>query len=472
MVVLPEGDDVPIVVDTCVTPPEKCEPGDARSVQLKLKKKGSNSKQLVRLGKDSGAAKGTISGVTQSGYYSIYDARLSESCRGQRNETGFLRITNSCNATGWPVERNVVDSNGSNSIKFADQPAPIPLEPFVILDGDNDNGGKDDCNIANIGNPNVCGGPESGLKCQAVTKVDDNGDDVLDSNGNPTINGACCVGSGFMGTFFLEATEDSEGNQIGQNDVFLHHWCPIWKNNKDLGFVVPDKDQKCPDEFKTCPPDKPNCTNNEKVCACDGTDSIHFRIAPAETTICRESGEIRKQCSGGCIPDDENANEMVCIADSCEDKDCGDGYCNQNGECQAENPCEDLPCASGACAHGFCLPNNDDVRGNTDSDGDGIKDLADCAPFDETRRPHQAEDCTDPKDNDCDGFRSAQDSDCLTAGGDNNDQTVGGNNNSGNDIGGGCGGATASPHPWSAGPFVLLLLFFVVRKRKEANTSR
>jgi hypothetical protein len=126
--------------------------------------------------------------VDQTGYYSIFDTELSESCDDQLDETGYLTVSNSCNGDGWAAERNAQDR-------------------FLVFDSDN----SPDCTTdAECADGKVCrmGGG----------------------------HGSCCVPDTpvFMGTFLLVAGEP--------NRICIHHWCPDWQvelsSGNDYGFVV------------------------------------------------------------------------------------------------------------------------------------------------------------------------------------------------------------------------------------------
>ena len=112
--------------------------------------------------------------VAVTGYYRLFDAALAESCTRQRDEISYVTITNTCNADGAPVERNVGDR-------------------FVIGDVDN---------TPECASDSECGG---GSFCRARSA------------------GYCCVPSepAFVGTFLLLAEED--------NRVCLHHFCPEYR---------------------------------------------------------------------------------------------------------------------------------------------------------------------------------------------------------------------------------------------------
>ena len=65
--------------------------------------------QIFALGRASPTRScGTVR-VDETAYYSIFDTELSESCDDQRDETGYLTVTNRCNTDGWATERNAGD---------------------------------------------------------------------------------------------------------------------------------------------------------------------------------------------------------------------------------------------------------------------------------------------------------------------------------------------------------------------------
>jgi len=160
--------------------PEPCEPTPN---QVFVFDDDDDDGQLLSLNRVGGyEACGTLT-VTTTGYYSIFDAELSESCDDQQDETGYLKITNSCNAEGWPTVHNA-------GLRY--------------LVADSDNTGE--C----IGNPGMCA---AGTVCRENS------------------HGSCCVPDQpvFMGTFLLVEGE--------ANRICLNHWCPEWEADPSLGFV-------------------------------------------------------------------------------------------------------------------------------------------------------------------------------------------------------------------------------------------
>ncbi|MBX3273595.1 MAG: hypothetical protein KF729_25245 [Sandaracinaceae bacterium] len=109
--------------------------------------------------------------VDVTGYYSLFNGALAESCSRQLDEIAYVTITNSCNASGNPLERNVGDR-------------------FVVGDVDNTPACTSDAE---------CG---AGHSCQSRSA------------------GFCCVPTApaLVGTFLLIAGED--------NLVCLNHVCP------------------------------------------------------------------------------------------------------------------------------------------------------------------------------------------------------------------------------------------------------
>lgn len=175
--------------DICNEAPPLCPPDQRPSFQFKDDQDGTKDGQLVALGnRQPYQSCGTLT-VTKTGYYRLYDTELSESCKTQQDETGYLTVANSCNPDGWALESNLG-------------------KRFVVLDSDNTNNCKKD---------SECSG---GRVCR-----------------NGTNGGTCCVPSQptFMGTFLLVAGEN--------NKICLNHLCPEWreekqKSGKDIGFVT------------------------------------------------------------------------------------------------------------------------------------------------------------------------------------------------------------------------------------------
>ncbi len=95
--------------DTCTEPPAACAPASTRPFTFVDDQDGNDNGQIYALGDRSPRQGcGTIL-VEETGYYEIFDLELSESCDDQLDETGYLRVKNSCNGPGWAVERNAGD---------------------------------------------------------------------------------------------------------------------------------------------------------------------------------------------------------------------------------------------------------------------------------------------------------------------------------------------------------------------------
>ncbi|MFK7986704.1 MAG: putative metal-binding motif-containing protein [Sandaracinaceae bacterium] len=167
--------------DICSDPPPPCEEEDRLPFTFIDNRDGSDDGEIFALGNRSPTRScGTVT-VETTGYYSIFDIELSESCDDQEDETGYLTVSNGCNPDGWAVERNAGDR-------------------FLVADSDNSPDCTDDAE---------CG---SGEVCRAA-----------DSHGR------CCVPDSpvFMGTFLLVAGQD--------NEICINHWCPEWQEELDEG---------------------------------------------------------------------------------------------------------------------------------------------------------------------------------------------------------------------------------------------
>ena len=172
----------------CTDPPPPCEPSDEPPFEFIDDMDGNDNGEIFARGdRDPFVSCGTIL-VDRTGYYSIFDTELSESCDDQKDETGYLTIENSCNGEGWAVERNAG-------------------ERFLVFDSDN----SPDC--------------ESDGDCGA-------GEVCREGNSH----GRCCVPADpvFMGTFLLVEGEP--------NRICIRHWCPEWsaeiEEGQDYGFVI------------------------------------------------------------------------------------------------------------------------------------------------------------------------------------------------------------------------------------------
>ena len=165
--------------DLCSDPPPPCEATGELPFTFIDDRDGSDDGQIFALGnRDPRQSCGTVR-VDTTGYYSIFDTELSESCDDQRDETGYLTVANRCNAEGWAVERNAGDR-------------------FLVFDSDNSPDCTDDAE---------CG---AGRVCR-------------EGGGH----GRCCVPDQpvFMGTFLLVEGED--------NVICINHWCPEWEMEID-----------------------------------------------------------------------------------------------------------------------------------------------------------------------------------------------------------------------------------------------
>lgn len=167
--------------DICSDPPPPCMPTGELPFEFIDNIDGRDDGQIYALGQGSPTRScGTVR-VDRTAYYSIFDTELSESCDDQRDETGYLTVTNRCNVDGWATERNAGDR-------------------FLVADSDN----SPDCSV-----DADCG---PGRNCRLGT-----------SHGN------CCVPDDpvFMGTFLLVEGED--------NIICINHWCPEWRMEMDMG---------------------------------------------------------------------------------------------------------------------------------------------------------------------------------------------------------------------------------------------
>lgn len=175
--------------DICNEAPPVCPPENRPTFKFADDQDGTKDGQLVALGtRQPFKSCGTLT-VTKTGYYKLYDTELSESCKSQKDETGYLTVSNSCNPDGWALESNLG-------------------KRFVVLDSDNTNSCTKDSECTG---GRVCRNGNNGGKCCVP--------------GKPT----------FMGTFLLVAGE--------KNKICLSHLCPEWrdekkKSGKDIGFVT------------------------------------------------------------------------------------------------------------------------------------------------------------------------------------------------------------------------------------------
>ena len=154
--------------------PPVCEATDRPTARFVDDRDGDDNGQIYALSDGRRDRSCATVFVDVTGYYSIFDTDIAESCSDQLDETGFLTVHNGCNPEGLPREHNV----GS----------------WYVVE-DLDNGGSCDSDAA-------CG---AGQVCRA---------------GNS--HGRCCVPADpvFMGTFLLTAGEP--------NEICLNHLCPLW----------------------------------------------------------------------------------------------------------------------------------------------------------------------------------------------------------------------------------------------------
>jgi hypothetical protein len=254
--------------DICNTPPEPCEPSTSKAFTFIDDQDGTKDGQLMALGdKDPKVQCGTLT-VTKTAYYRIYDTELSESCSDQLDETGYLRVTNSCNPTGVAVEANSGDR-------------------YVILDSDN---------------------------TPSCTKDSDCQPGRVCREGN--MHGNCCVPSTptFMGTFLLVAGE--------KNKICLYHWCPVWleekqKSGTDLGFVTNDCKGVNSVHFKI----------DANAIACEENETLKPCTWGCENGKCLPDPCLAKKCPAYC-KDGVCLEENPCAGKACK-HGCKNGYCLQ-----------------------------------------------------------------------------------------------------------------------------------------------
>ncbi len=266
--------------------------------------------------------------VDETGYYSIFDTELSESCDDQLDETGYLTIQNSCNAPGDAVERNAGDR-------------------FLVFDSDNtpDCTGDGDC--------------EAGRVCRP---------------GNS--HGRCCVPSEpvFMGTFLLVAGE--------ANRICLNHWCPDWRAEieagRDFGFVVDGCRGVNSVHFRI----------DATAIACRDDSTLHACSWGCASGACLPDPCDAASCEAFCM-DGVCTDTNPCDAVSCE-HGCVRGRCLQNrhargpdvdgdgfselADCDDTNP-EVHPDHREICANGL----DDDCDGTFD-EGDCLGEGVDAGP--------------------------------------------------------------------------------------------
>jgi len=126
--------------------------------------------------------------VDKTGYYRLFDQTPAESCLSQTDEIAYLRISNSCNEQGWPIDPNLG-------------------QRFIVQDVDN--------------TPPCSGKCDGDLVCR-------------EGLGHA---GRCCVPNRIdVGTFLLVAGE--------KNKMCWHHFCPEWKKDGQGDRFVSDE-QRC-----------------------------------------------------------------------------------------------------------------------------------------------------------------------------------------------------------------------------------
>lgn len=305
--------------DICSDDPGPCTPTEDPPFDFVDDMDGTDDGQIMALGnREPMESCGTLT-VDVTGYYSIFDTELSESCDDQLDETGYLTVHNSCNGDGWAVERNAG-------------------ERFLVFDSDNTPECASDADC------------EAGKVCR-----------------EGTTHGTCCVPDEpvFMGTFLLVAGEP--------NRICIHHWCPEWsaeiEAGRDFGFVVDGCEGvnsihfkigataiACEDETSLqpcswgcmdgeCLPDPCDAITCEKYCM----DGVCMDDNPCADVEC-EHGCVRGRCL-------QNRHARGPDAD-------GDGY-PELSDCDDENP--------------FAHPGRAEVCGNdTDDNCDGWVDERPC----------------------------------------------------------------------------------------------
>ena len=265
--------------DVCVDPPPACVAPAEPQFKFLDNKDGDNDGQLVALANRPRAC-GTLT-VNETGYYAIFDLELSESCNRQRDETGYITISNSCNTDGWAQERNAG-------------------ERYLVLDSDN----TAEC----TGNQaNEC---EAGFTCR-------------DGNNG----GTCCVPDQptFVGTFLLVAGED--------NEICLNHWCPEWKqeleDGRDLGFVSSPQESAC---------DGANSIHfriGAEALACADTQTLRECVFGCSAEGCLDDPCEDAGCPNFC-KDGVCLDENPCENSGCE-HGCKNGYCLQDSQARGED---------------------------------------------------------------------------------------------------------------------------------------
>ncbi len=308
--------------DKCNKPQKPCPPESKPDWKFLDDQDGKNDGQIAvknSTKESESKACGTIT-VTKTGYYKLFDLELSESCKKQLDETGYVTVTNSCNAQGWAVQGNA-------------------LNYYVVMDSDNNPSCKKD----------------SDCKADQVCRTGTN-------------QGTCCVPKAptFMGTFLLVAGE--------KNKICLHHFCPVWKAAKDkgkeMGFITAGCKGINSIHFRV--------DTNAKVCAEDST--LKPCTFGCKNGKCLPDPCKGKKCPGGFCKDGVCLKENPCKKLSCP-YGCKNGRCLQPPSAPGPDndkdgwtfaaDCDDddasvHPGASEVCANG------------KDDDCDGLIDEVEC----------------------------------------------------------------------------------------------
>jgi len=305
--------------DICSDDPPPCDPTAAPPFTFVDDMDGSDDGQIFALGnRDPTQSCGTLT-VDVTGYYSIFDTELSESCDDQLDETGYLTIRNTCNGDGWAVERNAEDR-------------------FLVYDSDN----SPDCT--------------SDAECGAGKTCRD-----ADSHGR------CCVPVEpvFMGTYLLVEGEP--------NTICINHWCPEWNAEiaagRDFGFVVDSCDGVNSIHFKI----------GATAIAC--IDDTHLQPCSwgCEMGECLPDPCLTMSCASFCM-DGTCLDDNPCASVTCE-HGCVRGLCLQNRNARGPDLDDDGYSDVADCDDGNALvhPGRMEVCGNgVDDNCDGFIDERPC----------------------------------------------------------------------------------------------